>query len=122
MLVIAPKEQTLEQIKNLLYKDFDYQFDKLYTFLEQEEVDIWSLIPCFDDQLTKLEIDHEKYSSLEKDVLYKIYSMVWHLMETHATEVVFKLTGDEGRMVYTNAWLVDKEIFYANLQPQNSSK
>ncbi|WP_442600486.1 hypothetical protein [Paenibacillus sp. KN14-4R] len=129
------KEQTLKQIKNLLYRNFDYQFDKLYTLPERKEVGIWSLIPRFDDQLTyyslELKIDHEEYTSQEKEVLYKIYSMVWNLMETmksfHATEVVFKLPGDAGRMVYTiqdqdNVRLVDKEIFYAFLKPQKSSE
>lgn len=129
------KEQTLKQIKNMLYKDFEYQFDKLYTFLEQEELGLWSLIPRFDDQLThyslELDIEREKNTSQEKELLYKIYSKVWHLMETmkpfQATEVVFILPGDEGRMVYTiqdqdNARLVNKEIFYALLQPQKSSE
>lgn len=129
------KEQTLKQIKNLLYRQFEYQFDKLYTFLEQKEVGIWSLNPRFDDQLThyslELDIDDEKYTSQEKDVLYKSYSKVWHLIKTlkpfHATEVVFKLPGDAGRMVYTiqdqdNTRLVDKEIFFALLQPQKSSE
>ncbi|QED48025.1 hypothetical protein [Cytobacillus dafuensis] len=129
------KEQTLEQIKNILYRAFEHQFDKLYTFQEQEEVAIWSLSPRFDDQLThyslEVDIDTEQYTSPEKDELYKIYSKVWHLMETmkpfHATEVVFIFPGDERRMVYTlqdqdNARVVNKEIFYANLQPQNSSE
>ncbi|MGZ9585412.1 hypothetical protein [Paenibacillus marinisediminis] len=129
------KEQTLKQIKNLLSRSFDYQFDKLYTFLEQKEVGIWSLNSRFDDQLThyslELDIDSENYTSQENDVLYKIYSKVWHLMESmkpfHATEVVFKLPGDAGRMVYTiqaqdNAQLVDKETFDALLQPQKSSE
>ncbi|WP_429311829.1 hypothetical protein [Paenibacillus mucilaginosus] len=128
------KEQALKQIDNLLSYSFDNQFNKLYTYLEQKEAGIWNVYPRFDEQFTQCSIgvgiDLEQYTGQEQDLLYGLYSKVWHLIQAmksfQVNDVIIHLPGDAGSVVYTlqeqdMAQLVDKETFDARLQPYNGN-